>query len=409
LFALSLSVQAQTLEAPVLSAPEDGATGISLTPTLSWQPVTGAIAYVPWIEGVWSVVTTETTINVPSGKLVAGTTYSWNVRACSDINCHDIHPRSASWTFTTAGTAPLSAPVNPTPKNGATDVSLTPTLYWSPVGGAAGYIIQIIDAWTSFTTQSFIKVPPGKLTSGTLYTWHVKSCGDSDCQDVSLMSPWSNSWTFTTVSSVSSQSEAIPCIERGQACSANENCCISLEGRRNMVCSSGVCCDPIYYNLNVGDTCYCNGECASGICSNGKCVAAAAHSPQQTAPSQQQQAYSENGECPPGQICNPLNVDTFEELLDAVIGFIFWVGMALAPLMLIIAGFMFVTSGGSPEKVNNAKRLAVYTLIGLAVVIAAKGLIAVLKSILGVKEEAFLPLYYLGIAKLQNKINQRSR
>jgi len=81
---------------------------------------------------------------------------------------------------------------------------------------------------------------------------------------------------------------------------------------------------------------------------------------------------------------NPLGYDTFEEILGAVSKFLFQIGMALAPVMLIIAGFMFVMAGGSPEKVTNAKTMIRYTIIGLVVILLASGLVAVLKSIIGV-------------------------
>lgn len=99
-------------------------------------------------------------------------------------------------------------------------------------------------------------------------------------------------------------------------------------------------------------------------------------------------------------IPNPLSVGSFEELLDAVVNFVFWIGITLAPVMLIIAGFIFVTSAGSPERVNTAKKWALYTIIGLAIVLLAKGLVAVLQSIIGVpEEEAFLGLSFFGIAE----------
>ena len=91
-------------------------------------------------------------------------------------------------------------------------------------------------------------------------------------------------------------------------------------------------------------------------------------------------------ECPLGQICNPLTTDSFEDLLGAITNFIFWVGMALAPVMLIIAGFMFVTSAGSPERVKTAQKMALYTVIGLAIILLASGLVAVLKSIIGYQD-----------------------
>lgn len=80
---------------------------------------------------------------------------------------------------------------------------------------------------------------------------------------------------------------------------------------------------------------------------------------------------------------NPLGVNTFEELLEAIINFVFWVGITLAPLMIIIAGFTYVTSGGSPDKVKKAKDLMLWAIIGLVILIAAKGLVQVIRSILG--------------------------
>ncbi len=105
------------------------------------------------------------------------------------------------------------------------------------------------------------------------------------------------------------------------------------------------------------------------------------------------------------EIENPLSVGSFEELLDAFVDFIFWVGITLAPVMLIVAGFIFVTSAGSPERVNTAKKWALYTIIGLAIVLLAKGLVAVLQSVIGVpEEESFLGLSFFGITEyLSNK------
>ncbi|MBI2042117.1 MAG: hypothetical protein HYT20_03845, partial [Candidatus Nealsonbacteria bacterium] len=82
-------------------------------------------------------------------------------------------------------------------------------------------------------------------------------------------------------------------------------------------------------------------------------------------------------------IPNPLGVNTFEDLLNKIIGFVFWVGIVLAPIMFIIAGFMYVISGGSPQKVQTAKKIMIYTAIGLAVLLLARGLVVALKSIIG--------------------------
>jgi len=82
---------------------------------------------------------------------------------------------------------------------------------------------------------------------------------------------------------------------------------------------------------------------------------------------------------------NPLKYNEFKDLVDAFINFIFWVGISLAPVMVLIAAFNFMTAGGDPYKVDIAKKILLYTAIGLAVVLMAKGLIGVLKNILGVQ------------------------
>lgn len=79
---------------------------------------------------------------------------------------------------------------------------------------------------------------------------------------------------------------------------------------------------------------------------------------------------------------NPLEADTIEELIDAIIDFIFWVAVALAPLMVLIGAFYFITSGGDPAKLQTAKNIILYTVIGLAIVMLSKGVISAIKMIL---------------------------
>ena len=51
--------------------------------------------------------------------------------------------------------------------------------------------------------------------------------------------------------------------------------------------------------------------------------------------------------------------------------------------MLVWGGFEFVTSGGSPEGVTAARNKIIYGLIGVAVALLSRGLVSVLRSILG--------------------------
>jgi hypothetical protein len=75
--------------------------------------------------------------------------------------------------------SPPAAPVLVSPVNGASGVSLTPTLTWQAVSGVDGYQVAVYDTVSSswflivWTTGTSYSVPAGKLVSGRLYMWAV--------------------------------------------------------------------------------------------------------------------------------------------------------------------------------------------------------------------------------------------
>ena len=80
----------------------------------------------------------------------------------------------------------------------------------------------------------------------------------------------------------------------------------------------------------------------------------------------------------------PTSWTTVQELIDAILNFILYVGLAIFPIMAIIAGLLFLSSGGDPSKVKKAKDILLYSVIGLFIILLAKGLISVIESVLGV-------------------------
>jgi len=58
--------------------------------------------------------------------------------------------------------------------------------------------------------------------------------------------------------------------------------------------------------------------------------------------------------------------------------FLFWHAVVIAPLLLLYAGFTYITAAGNPEKVRTANRIILFTIIGFIIIIAAKGIIAFL-------------------------------
>ena len=82
-------------------------------------------------------------------------------------------------------------------------------------------------------------------------------------------------------------------------------------------------------------------------------------------------------------LINPLACNTIPECIEKIIGFIFWVAMAIVPIIIIIAGFLFLTSGGDPEKVRTAKGIILWAVIGLFIILLAKGIISLIKTVIG--------------------------
>ena len=88
----------------------------------------------------------------------------------------------------------------------------------------------------------------------------------------------------------------------------------------------------------------------------------------------------------PISIPNPLVHGSFESLLEAIIDYLaFGLAPYVAAIMLIVAGFYFVTAAGDPEKIQKAKKIILWTLIGLLVLFCAKGLVMLLEQVIGIK------------------------
>lgn len=190
------------LPTPTLIAPALNATGVSVTPTFEWNPVTNADFYTIQVSGSsdftnlivnTTLLTTNFSLTTP---LSYSTTYYWHVNATDSTLTYDW---SNVWNFTTLDNG-ITAPSLIAPSNNATGVLRTPIFEWNPVTGAVNYTLQVSSTTdftnllvntTLLTTVYSIIEPP--LTYNTTYYWRVNS------SDSTLTSVWSNVWSFTTV------------------------------------------------------------------------------------------------------------------------------------------------------------------------------------------------------------------
>lgn len=194
------------LDDPTLTNPDDAATDVDLTVTLDWDDVTNADSYNLDISiysdfsstAVSQTGLTSSEYSLGSGDLNGGTTYYWRVQAENNSDQSDWSSRS----FTTvSGSGDLDAPVLTYPTDGATDITLTPTLTWDEVDEAEEYEIEL-STESDFSSTVFSEdgledteyaIGSGTLENGTTYFWRVKAL-NSDGESL-----WSDA-SFTTES-----------------------------------------------------------------------------------------------------------------------------------------------------------------------------------------------------------------
>ena len=79
---------------------------------------------------------------------------------------------------------------------------------------------------------------------------------------------------------------------------------------------------------------------------------------------------------------NPLGTSTttLDKVLSNVLDAIVLLLTPVITIMLLYCGFLFISAQGNVEKLGDAKRALMYTLIGAAVILGAKGLSLVLSN-----------------------------
>ena len=83
------------------------------------------------------------------------------------------------------------------------------------------------------------------------------------------------------------------------------------------------------------------------------------------------------------QLTNPLNANSLQEAIDDLINILFVLAFGIAPVLLIWAGFLILFKSDDAKERNKARNIILWVLIGLAVIVLAKTLPAVISGALG--------------------------
>jgi hypothetical protein len=156
---------AQTVSITYISPPNAGADiPVSPTPTLSWNPVSGAASYDVYF-GTYSpgiFITNTAASAISTTPLSYNTVYYWRVNPRNSGG--SVMVTGPVWNFRTIST--LTQADSPSPVSGATNVSITSQLSWASGAGATGYVINLGLTSTPWSVIS----PVAKTLYRTTYT-----------------------------------------------------------------------------------------------------------------------------------------------------------------------------------------------------------------------------------------------
>ena len=73
---------------------------------------------------------------------------------------------------------------------------------------------------------------------------------------------------------------------------------------------------------------------------------------------------------------------SFTALLNNIVSYVSGLIATLAVIMIVISGILYLTSGGIPSRTEAAKKCLLYAVAGIAVALAASGIVATINAIL---------------------------
>ncbi|MBI4138407.1 MAG: hypothetical protein HY482_02350 [Candidatus Wildermuthbacteria bacterium] len=82
-------------------------------------------------------------------------------------------------------------------------------------------------------------------------------------------------------------------------------------------------------------------------------------------------------------ICNPLRAPGFTDIIKNILTIIFNLALVITPVIIVVAGVMFLTAAGDPAKISKAKQMLLWTAVGLVVILSARGVALIVRAIIG--------------------------
>jgi cytochrome bd-type quinol oxidase subunit 2 len=78
----------------------------------------------------------------------------------------------------------------------------------------------------------------------------------------------------------------------------------------------------------------------------------------------------------------PPPTNSVENAINNVMNWFFVIVLIIAVIFLLWAGFLFITAGGDPDKVNTARQNVMYAMVGVAVAVLARGIVSLVQGLM---------------------------
>lgn len=77
------------------------------------------------------------------------------------------------------------------------------------------------------------------------------------------------------------------------------------------------------------------------------------------------------------------NIDSFDKIFTNILKLIWPIVGGLAAVMIVVAGIVFITANGDPEKIKTARTSLIWAVIGIVVAILAWSIPAIVTTGIG--------------------------
>lgn len=85
------------------------------------------------------------------------------------------------------------------------------------------------------------------------------------------------------------------------------------------------------------------------------------------------------------RIDNPIAADDFKDIVVRIANWAVAIAAPVVSLVVIWAGYLYLTGGGKPEQIKKATQALTWAVIGFIVVLIARGAAELIKNVTGLK------------------------